>query len=232
MKSLVKKVLPRPWTDKIVVFRNLSGKEKLALLFGQSEWEKSAMYNGLAEWEERDFLNHSPQFIKEKVFLHHGVQGAPWVETGTFMGTTTAFLLEHYPKVYSIEPEPKLYEDVVRRFSGSPVELFNDISERVFPELLPKLGGSINFWLDGHYSAGVTFKGPKDCPVEEELAAISENLDHFEKVSILIDDVRCFLGELEEYKDYPTLDYIVDWARRYGFNWRIEHDIFIMKKNS
>ena len=117
-----------------------------------------------------------------------------------------------------------------KRFKGKNVSLFNDVSENIFPSLLPKLSGNINFWLDGHYSAGVTFKGEKDCPVEDELIAIEQNLNNFNKISILIDDVRCFLPNNSSYSDYPSIDYLVDWARRMNFHWRIEHDIFIMQK--
>ena len=98
--------------------------------------------------------------------------------------------------------------------------------------LLPTLSGSINFWLDGHYSAGATFKGLKDCPVEEELMAIESNIANFNDLSILIDDVRCFLPSNVTHSDYPTTDYLVDWARRMNLFWRIEHDIFIMLKKN
>ena len=58
------------------------------------------------------------------------------------------------------------------------------------------------FWLDGHYSAGITARGDKDTSVLDELRCI---LDH--RVSnhvILIDDARKFNGQ----NDYPTLDFV------------------------
>ena len=76
----------------------------------------------------------------------------------------------------------------------------------------------------------MTFKGDKDCPVEDELSAIEANFDNFEKISILIDDVRCCLPSEFEYSDYPSIDYLVDWARKMNMIWRIEHDIFIMQR--
>lgn len=192
--------------------------------------ESIQIRRGMSEWRKRDFLDNSPEIVKQKVFLKYGIKDAVWVETGTFLGTTTSFLSGLFPHVYSVEPEPKLYAEACKRFEGKNVSLFNGVSENILPSLLPKLSGSINFWLDGHYSAGITYKGAKDCPVEDELNAIEHNFDNFNEVTILIDDVRLFLPNGSSYADYPSIDYLVDWARRMNFHWRIEHDIFIMQK--
>ena len=185
-------------------------------------------YSELSEWRKRGYSENSPQFIKQKIFLKHGIPNAQWIETGTYMGTTTEFLAGHFPLIHSIEPGEDLFNNAVNRFEGKKnINLYNDVSENVLPKLLPELSGEINFWLDGHYSEGVTFQGEKDFPVEDELAAIKSNLPNFTKVVILIDDVRCFLSA-SQY-DYPSLDDLVDWAREQKFSWRIEHDIFIMR---
>lgn len=206
-------------------------KKLIKKLTSTTTAERHRIEEGIADWATRDFLDNSPQFIKEKVFLKHGVAAAPWVETGTYQGDTTRFLLGYFPKVYTIEPEPTLYKNACDLFKGQPVELFNDISENVLPELLPKLSGNLNFWLDGHYSAGTTFKGPKDCPVEDELAAIAANLSNFNKLAILIDDIRFLVGNADDWTEKPSIDYLVDWARAHKFYWRIEHDIFIIKNH-
>ena len=185
----------------------------------------------IRDWRKRDFLENAPQFVKEKVFLKYGISDTPWVETGTFTGTTTRFLSSRFPFVYSIEPETGLYGLAVAKFKQGRrdnVELFNGVSEDVLPELLPSLEGDINFWLDGHYSHGETYKGATDCPVEMELESIRQQLPRFSRVAILIDDVRCFLAGLE---DFPSIDYLVDWARGHQFSWCIEHDIFIMRRH-
>lgn len=185
----------------------------------------------LRKWAERGYLDNAPQIVKESVFLNYGIPGAAWVETGTFRGDTTEFLRKRFSHVYSIEPGEDLFRAASARFQGVNVTLFNDVSEKVFPELLPTLSGDLNFWLDGHYSAGSTFQGSKDCPVEDELAAIEKALPNLSRVTVLIDDVRCFLASNSRYPDYPTLDYLVDWARKHDFEWRIEHDIFIMQNS-
>lgn len=207
MKSILKRVLPQNLIEHFQFIRSMKS------------------------WKKTGFSENSPQIVKQFVFEKYGVADAVWVETGTYRGTTTNFLRERYPHVHTIEPGVDLYNAALKRFSGKNVTLYNDVSENVFPQLLPSLSQNINFWLDGHYSAGVTFRGKKDCPVEDELNAIKENLDNFNKVTILIDDVRCFLPSSSEYSDYPSIDYLVDWARRFNMRWRIENDIFVMQRD-
>ena len=183
------------------------------------------------EWHSRNYLGHSPQFIKEQVLVQYGIKDAQWIETGTYLGTTTGFLAKKFPYIYTIEPEPNLYEAAKGKFSGENVEVLNGISEDILPSLLDRVKGDLNFWLDGHYSHGITFQGPSDCPIRSELESISRSLGRFSSVAILIDDVRCFLDpSLSD--SYPPLDELVDWARNHGFQWRIEHDIFIMRRIS
>lgn len=188
-------------------------------------------WKSLHEWRTRGFLGHSPQLVKQNMFLKYGIPNAVWVETGTYTGETTEFLRQRFSHVYSIEPGAELYRMACKKFAGKNVSLFNDISENVFPLLLPTLKGSVNFWLDGHYSGGITFEGPKRCPIEDELREIAKGAIHFEKLVILIDDVRCFLPSHPEHEDYPSIDYLVDWARSQNFSWQIEHDIFVIQKS-
>ena len=193
--------------------------------------ESSKKHRGMSKWKRRNYLGFTPQFVKELIFMKYAVDGADWVETGTYNGTTTNFLSNRFPHVYTIEPEQNLYNTACKRFNGRNVTLFNDVSEKALPILLTKLSGDINFWLDGHYSEGKTFKGEKDCPIEDELNAIEKSLKNFGKLSIFIDDIRSFLPKSSNYTDYPSIDYLVDWARRLNMRWRVEHDIFIIQKD-
>ena len=183
----------------------------------------------LKNWKKRNYLQNAPQFIKEIVLEKYSIKNANWIETGTYMGDTTHYLSKKYPHIYSIEPQVVFYKAALSRFKNQNVTIFNDVSENVFPILLPKLKNNLNFWLDGHYSGGETFKGNKQCPIIDELNAIEVNFNNFEKISIFIDDVRLFLSSAT---DYPSIDYLVDWSRRLNMSWRIEHDIFIIQKNN
>ena len=163
----------------------------------------------LPGWIRSDFVSPSPSFIKRRCLIRHGVADATWVE-----------------------PEPTLFRNAQVALARFPnVDVLNGTSESVFPGLLPKITGDVNFWLDGHYSAGRTFKGPKDTPIAEELDCILQNIGHFGKVTICVDDVRCFDPTLAGYEGYPPLDFLVDWARQNGFSWQIEQDIFFCKNH-
>jgi hypothetical protein len=77
------------------------------------------------------------------------------------------------------------------------------------------------FWLDGHYSAGITAQGNSDTPVMIEVEAILEH-----KITghvILIDDARCFNGT----QDYPTLDELRELfvRARPGYEFSVLNDV-------
>jgi|GEM_PF-511987 len=185
------------------------------------------------QWRRRDFSGFSgfsPQYIKQKILVKYGIPNSMWVESGTYFGKTTRFLSERYPRVITIEPCKKLYSISKNSITNRNIIYLNGTSESIFPRLIPSLEGNCNFWLDGHYSEGITFKGEKNCPVEDELEEIAKNLFNFENVSIFIDDVRCFPSLNLGNEGYPSIDFLVDWSRENKLYWSVEHDIFIMRK--
>jgi len=186
--------------------------------------------NAYRAWADRQFAAPSPYFVKHQVLLRSGLRDAIWVETGTFMGDTTSVLSKAAKMVYSIEPEPTLFSKAEEKFRNtSNVKIIRGLSEEVLPKLLPTLSGDICFWLDGHYSEGVTFKGPQDTPILDELDAIGRNLEMMGKVVVMVDDIRMFDPTNPELSAYPSLDFLVDWARKHNLHWHIEHDIFVAK---
>ena len=96
--------------------------------------------------------------------------------------------------------------------------------------MLSGLTGDVSFWLDGHYSGGDTYQGPLDTPIREELNEISQMLDQLNSVSVFVDDIRCFDPSSQEYSQYPSRNWLAQWADQNGLNWTIEHDIFIAYK--
>jgi hypothetical protein len=135
------------------------------------------------QWKNRLFNAPSPSFVKKSVLLRNGIPNTTWIETGTYLGDMTVFLAKHSTKIISIEPEPNLYLNAKKRCQNkNNIEIINGLSEKVLPERLPILNGDINFWLDGHYSEGITFKGPIDTPIIEELLCIENYIVTSEKL--------------------------------------------------
>lgn len=72
----------------------------------------------------------------------------------------------------------------------------------VLPQIVEALDAPALFWLDGHFSDGVTALGDAVTPIEDELAVV---LDQSQPAHVvLVDDARLFVGA----GGYPTLDRI------------------------
>ncbi len=119
------------------------------------------------------------------------------METGTYLGDTTAELAEVVRRVYSIELSPTLFAQAQARFAGHDnVVLKCGDSGEVLPALLQELTEPCLFWLDGHFSGGETARGASDTPIGIELEAIIRRAqadpDGVGRSVILIDDARDF----------------------------------------
>ncbi len=142
------------------------------------------------------------------------------VETGTYLGDTLYALAHDFVELYSIELSEHYYKLAQLRFRNySNVHLLQGDSGKVLKELVPKLNNPALFWLDGHYSGGLTAKGDLECPVYEELKAIfSSAYNHI----IFIDDARLFVGS----NDYPTLENLQTFVKneKPAYQFLVEND--------
>ncbi len=136
-----------------------------------------------------------------------------FVESGTFAGDTSLTASKIFTAVHTIELSYELYQKAVLRLGNiENIYVYQGDSQRVLPQILGSIKGKIIFWLDGHYSAGVTAKSKKDTSIVEELKAIKNS--GIRDSLILVDDVRYFLHpnmpkDLST-KDYPSLGEICD----------------------
>ena len=161
----------------------------------------------------------------------HLSAGNAWIETGTYRADTALFLARSARQVVTIEPSPSLAAYSRRRLKGvTNVTLIDQDSEHALPAVLNQVRGPVSFWLDGHYSGGVTFRGQQETPIEIELELVDRALNHLDLEAILIDDFRLFGPSPTCCEGYPPRDFLVDWARGRGFNWDVESDIFIIRK--
>lgn len=144
------------------------------------------------------------------------------IETGTFLGDMIEAQKNRFDSIVSIELSEMLHKKAKRRFRNQAhISILQGDSARVLPQVVQKITGPAIFWLDGHYSAGITAKGDRVSPIMEELNAIlsGNNLNHI----LLIDDARCFCGE----EGYPTYEEVVDCIRHFSprSDIRVEMDI-------
>jgi hypothetical protein len=134
-----------------------------------------------------------------------------FVESGTYLGGTVAFMLPHASRIVSVEIEPSLYEAARRRFAGEAnVELHLGDAAALIPELVAGLGEPALVWLDGHFTGGVnTVRGETIEPAPGILESLG-GLDLPRGMTVVVDDLRLF-GRGD---GFPPLDALLLGARR------------------
>ena len=66
--------------------------------------------NQFLVWQNNyNFEEPFPQFVKEKVFNKYNLENSIWIETGTYLGTSTSYLSKISKFVHTIEPSKKYY---------------------------------------------------------------------------------------------------------------------------
>ena len=199
----------------VVDVSGLKNKQMLKKLF-----KKPIILNRqeqLSEWEKNGRPSPPPHIVKQMAIEEYQKKfnAKILVETGTYLGDMVEAQRNHFEKIYSVELSKKLFQRAVKKFKLYPhINILNGDSGIVLNKIVPEIEVPALFWLDGHYSEGITAKGVKECPVEEELQAILKSeLPHI----ILIDDARLFNGT----HDYPTLDELKQLYNKSGRNYSI-----------
>jgi len=145
-----------------------------------------------------------------------------FVETGTLVGNgLNQALRAGFLRCFSVEIHKWCYQIARTRFStqmaNNQVELFFGNSEHLFPEILKKVDAPATFWLDAHISSQYGSALAKNCPIFEELQAIS---DHpIKSHTILIDDINCFDNAAH---DWISLHSVIERCRQINPSYRFE----------
>ena len=179
----------------------------------------------LKTWEQKGRPVPPPHIVKQKKVKKFArlFNCSIFVETGTYKGEMIESVQDVFEKIYSIELDKNLFERAREKFSNnSHIRVLEGDSGKILADILQDISDKKTlFWLDAHYSGGITASGEQETPVEKELQTIL-NAPHSGNV-ILVDDARLFIGD----KDYPTITDLrkMILSRRPQVNIDIEDDI-------
>lgn len=136
------------------------------------------------------------------------------VETGTYFGESAIALADQFEHVWTIELSESLWKRALENHADvSNVTFMNGSSDKVIGDV--EVSGPTLYWLDGHWSAGVTAGELNQCPVLEEIRAI-DRMPAGGQSALLIDDARHFLappGPPMAREQWPSIAQVFDELR-------------------
>ncbi len=171
------------------------------------------------DWEREGRHGPPSHLIKQKIVKEYARRFDidTLIETGTYEGRMVSITKDTFKEIFSIELDGKLFERAKKKFANYPhIRIIHGDSGKILPEIITSFKKPCLFWLDAHYSSGITAKGDVETPIIEELKAI---LNHsIQGHVILIDDARLFGGE----NDYPTIKWLKDYILKHRPDWNFE----------
>ena len=178
----------------------------------------------LNNWKEKGCPVPPPHIVKQKTIIKYAKDYnlKTFVETGTYFGDMISALKNNFNSLYSIELSFDLYQLADKRFKKyKQINIIEGDSGEKLKEIVPYLKEPSLFWLDGHYSGGLTAKGKNISPIIDEIKIILSI--ESEGNIILIDDARLFTGK----NGYPELEMVVKYVKKLNSNTniKIENDI-------
>jgi len=144
-----------------------------------------------------------PPYVKHTILRKHAREFNfdTFVETGTYLGDTVYAMRRVCKKIFSIELSKELAKKARLRFSRyANIKILEGDSTVILPQILKSIDTPCLFWLDAHFSGGITVVGSSPTPILEEVKAIIEH--PVKRHMIMIDDAGLFVGK----SGYPTLE--------------------------
>lgn len=179
-----------------------------------------------------------PSELVESVAVGWGATVA--IETGTYLGDTTALLADLFERVITIEADAALANRATERFRSTPgIDVVGGNSPSVIRDVAPTVTDRAFYWLDAHFcGAGDETDAPflptagddQQCPLLEELGAIDTSPSAGDAV-ILIDDARHFLGcppDSMRRDDWPLfIDIVHELCRNHDRFVTVSEDVIV-----
>lgn len=170
--------------------------------FGKSVLRKSVAW-GVGEPLYRKITKSGPETVAARIRAIRSFaaqyQTPIFVETGTHLGDTTWGVRDSFKELYTIEIEPSFAAFARKRFKHEPrITVLEGDSAAALKKLVPTLTERSLFFLDAHFSGGISGKGDLNTPLRGEFSAIASSVikDHI----IMVDDASEYTGE----NDYPA----------------------------
>lgn len=160
-----------------------------------------------------------PHYIKKRIVeqCQKKYKIQIFIETGIYLGIMINSIKGHFKKIYTIELDAALHKLAQKKFKNfRHIELIFGDSATIIPKLLKTIHTPYLFWLDAHYSGGVTTKKGVNTPILEELSAIFNH--KVKNHVVLIDDANIFTGK----NDYPTIHYIKKFVLQKNHNLAVK----------
>jgi hypothetical protein len=177
-------------------------------------------------WERHGRPSPPPHIVKEHLIKDYArtYKTSVLIETGTYLGDMVHAMRKSFARIVSFELDQKLAAEARKRFAGDTrIEIIQGDSGKLLGDYIATINERCLFWLDGHYSGGITAKGALETPIKNELNSI---LSHpLEGHVILIDDARCFTGE----NDYPTIEELQDFVKAKKPDWQFTVDTDVIR---
>lgn len=177
----------------------------------------------IKEWESLGRPIPVPAIYKQAVVkeFQSFFKAKEFIETGTFTGEMVDAVKDVFPSIKTVEVDKRLARRAKKTFKKYPhIEILQGDSADIFPCIMKDKKVQSIFWLDGHYSGGITGKGEKDTPIMEELNEIFKN---YKNDVILIDDARLFNVD----PNYPTIEMVIKLCQSFvkDINVQVINDI-------
>ena len=190
------------------------------------EREKRMIINN---WKKMGEPIPPPNLIKQEIVEEYARKFSIQIliESGTYLGDMVFAMKNIFSEIHSIELDTNLYKKAKKRFTNiENIHIIQGDSSKVLPELLTLINQPCLFWLDAHYSGGITAKGNLNTPIMIELKSIfsHKTKNHV----ILIDDARCFIGR----EDYPTIKALKEFVTKNlpDYLFEVKNDIIRIHK--
>mmetsp|Transcript_156620 Transcript_156620/g.380381 ORF Transcript_156620/g.380381 Transcript_156620/m.380381 type:complete len:191 (-) Transcript_156620:14-586(-) len=132
------------------------------------------------------------------------------VETGTFLGQTVIPIAHHFKEVHTIEIKPECFE-AAKLFSWkakAPIHFHLGASHELLGSLVSRLKRRTLFYLDAHYSGGISGGDSDEVPLLKELRIIGRGYTGLAGL-VVIDDLALF-GKVHKFDDWSST--MADWS--------------------